>query len=374
MSFDRRRYLNQIQLSGFGWTGQDKLKKSRVLVVGLGGLGTPAAQYLTSMGVGTLGLIDGDTVALSNLPRQILYGDKDVGKLKVQVAKEKLHSINSETNIEIYPEDLSLVNSVDLFSKYDLVVDGTDNFKSKFLINSTALQVQIPWVFASISGYEGLVANFSGGRSCLGCLFPLGEKTGASNCQLLGVMGAVAGIVGTWQANEVVRRLVEKPEETYLTFFDFKKATTKKLKLKARHDCLCQRFHGDKQKDVDSGISKGVACGGSLKDTDEISWEELKTKKSQEVVMIDLRENAAGDFVWDSVPVVRANLADAALGQLPLEAKSSQLKVFLCHQGTLSKVVVASLRELGWENVISLKGGFNGEINGEREQQNEKKQ
>ena len=199
------RYSRQIILPGVGSSGQARLRQARILVVGMGGLGSPASLYLAAAGVGTLGLADNDTVETSNLHRQILHDDRSTGREKVESARERLLLLNPEVRIELIHEGITTDNAVEVFSRYDLVVDGTDNFPTRYLINDAAFLSGKPVVYGSIFQFEGQVSLFhpSSGGPCYRCLFPdLPEPGTVPNCAEAGVFGALCGIVGSWQARD----------------------------------------------------------------------------------------------------------------------------------------------------------------------------
>ena len=202
---DKSRYSRQIKLPEVGIHGQEKIQRSKVLIVGMGGLGCPVAQYLAAAGIGTLALMDHDQVDWSNLHRQILYGAADVGKPKAEAAREKLQLQNENIRFETYTEGLNQKNALQIIKKYDVVVDGSDNFQTKYLINDACLLAGKPWVYASIYKYEGQLSvfNYQQGPSYR-CLFPKIPLTDIS-CEETGVIGVLPGILGTYQAAEVLK-------------------------------------------------------------------------------------------------------------------------------------------------------------------------
>ncbi|TRO63360.1 HesA/MoeB/ThiF family protein [Christiangramia sabulilitoris] len=202
------RYDRQIKLDEVGVSGQEKLRNASVLIVGVGGLGCPAAQYLVGAGIGRLGLIDHDRVSLSNLHRQLLFTEKDLGKSKAVVAKSRLQQINSEVEIDVFEEPLSIDNAENLFQLYDIILDGTDNFETKYLINDACILIEKPWVYASIYKNEGQLSvfNFQDGPSYR-CLFPKTTRQNIS-CEATGVLGVTPGILGTMQAAEVLKMIL----------------------------------------------------------------------------------------------------------------------------------------------------------------------
>ena len=199
------RYDRQITLDEVGVSGQEKLRNACVLIIGVGGLGCPAAQYLVGAGVGKIGLMDHDKVSISNLHRQVLYNENDIGRSKVLVAQEKLQQLNNEIEIIAIEEALSIENAEKLFSQYDIILDGTDNFETKYLINDACILANKPWVYASIYKNEGQLSvfNFQNGPSYR-CLFPKTTRQNVS-CEATGVLGVVPGIVGMLQAMEVLK-------------------------------------------------------------------------------------------------------------------------------------------------------------------------
>jgi sulfur-carrier protein adenylyltransferase/sulfurtransferase len=204
------RYARHLALPGVGPEGQARLGAARVLVIGAGGLGSPAALYLAAAGVGTLGIVDPDRVELSNLQRQILHGTPDVGRLKTESAAERLAMLNPETRIEPHAVRLDLSNAVDLLRAYDLVVDGSDNFPTRYIVNDAALAVGIPWVYGAVLRWEGQLSIFAApGGPCYRCLFRGAPPRGAvPGCAEAGVMGALPGVIGSLQALEAIKWIV----------------------------------------------------------------------------------------------------------------------------------------------------------------------
>lgn len=204
------RYNRHIILSEIGLEGQDKLSNAKVLVVGAGGLGCPVLQYLTAAGVGTLGIIDFDVVSESNLQRQILFGSSSLGENKAIAAKKRLKDLNDTISIKAYPEKLTYKNALSIFQNYDIIVDGTDNFTTRYLVNDASIITKKPLVYAGIYKFEGQVAvfNYNNGPSYR-CLFPIPPKEDAvPNCSEIGVLGVLPGIIGTLQANETIKLIL----------------------------------------------------------------------------------------------------------------------------------------------------------------------
>ncbi len=203
------RYSRQIQLSEIGIKGQQKLAQAKVLIVGVGGLGCSVAQHLVAVGVGIIGLLDHDLVDISNLNRQILFTESDVGKQKVEVAKEALVKMNDQVQIHAFHEQLSFEKALDLFPGYDIIIDGTDNFQTKYLINDASVLTNKPWVYASIYKYQGQLSvfNYENGPTYR-CLYPK-INSGNISCEEIGVLGVLPAILGTMQASEAIKIILQ---------------------------------------------------------------------------------------------------------------------------------------------------------------------
>lgn len=205
---ERKRYSRQIILPEMGMAGQEKLKAAKVLVIGAGGLGCPVLQYLVAAGVGTIGIVDDDTVDITNLHRQILYSADDVGKGKAETAARKLSATNPYVDLKAIPVRLDESNATEIISNYDLVIDGSDNFPTRYLANDICVELNKPLVFGSILRFEGHVSvfNYKGGPTYR-CLFPEAEE--GDNCEVAGVIGILPGIIGTYMANETIKMICE---------------------------------------------------------------------------------------------------------------------------------------------------------------------
>jgi len=204
------RYSRHILLPEVGGKGQKKIGQARVLIVGAGGLGSPAAFYLAAAGVGTIGLIDGDVVDLSNLQRQVIHRTADIGRPKVASAKERILALNPSVEVETHDKRLTADNALDLIGRYDIVLDGVDNFPAKFLINDACFFAQKPLVHGGILRFEGRVFTILPGTSaCYRCIFKQPPPPGlVASCQEAGVIGALAGVIGTIQATEVLKLIL----------------------------------------------------------------------------------------------------------------------------------------------------------------------
>lgn len=243
------RYSRQIALPEIGVRGQETLRASRVLIVGVGGLGCPAALYLVSAGVGRIGLMDGDVVDLANLQRQILFGEPDLGRKKTAAAGARLQMMNSGVKVDLHPENLRPEKAVEIFRDYDVIVDGTDNFVGKFLINDAALVAGKPVVSAGVTGFEGWVSVFGWlDGPCYRCWRPQASEAKVHSCQEWGVLAPVAGTFGCLQATEVLKILLSdgarkkewSPLSGRILAVDFSVVEVRELALAVRANCLCR--------------------------------------------------------------------------------------------------------------------------------------
>ncbi|MFT5170501.1 MAG: molybdopterin/thiamine biosynthesis adenylyltransferase [Candidatus Marinamargulisbacteria bacterium] len=203
------RYSRHIILKDVGGTGQEKLLDAKVLVIGAGGLGAPVSLYLAAAGVGTLGLIDGDVVDLSNLQRQVIHYTEDIGRPKVISAKEKIERMNPDVTVKTYQKLFTAENAFEILEDYDFVIDGTDSFPSKFLINDACVLAKKPFSHGGILRFDGQTLTHTPGHACYRCVFQTPPPKGAvPTCSQAGILGAVAGILGTIQAAEALRYLI----------------------------------------------------------------------------------------------------------------------------------------------------------------------
>ena len=239
------RFSRQIILKNIGTLGQKKILNSKVLIIGMGGLGCPVAEFLTRSGIGTLGITDHDVVNLSNIHRQSLYEEKDLGKSKVKVAQKKLKNINTKTKVNVYNFKLDKKKFEKIIKNYDYIVDGTDNFTAKFLINDLSLKHKKFLVTGAISKFDGHIFtfNFSNKKnSCLRCFYQ--EETISDdilNCEYEGILGTVAGIIGTMQANEILKKILNIGQNLngFILILDLLNLNFRKVKLNKRKKCKC---------------------------------------------------------------------------------------------------------------------------------------
>tara|TARA_B100001093_G_C26743083_1_gene977594 strand:+ start:555 stop:1310 length:756 start_codon:yes stop_codon:yes gene_type:complete len=240
------RFSRQIVLKDIGVLGQKKILSSKVLIIGAGGLGSPVAEFLSRAGIGLIGVVDDDKVSLSNLHRQSLYNISDIGKFKVKIAKDRIKKINPNTKVIIYKIRLNNDNFKKIINDYDYIVDGSDNFKTKFLLNDYCLKFKKVLVTGAISKFDGHIFTFNFKNKkipCLKCFFQ--ESTISDdllNCESEGILGTVAGIVGTIQANEILKKILNIGTglDGYIFILDFLHLNFRKVKLKKRKNCICK--------------------------------------------------------------------------------------------------------------------------------------
>lgn len=234
------RYSRHILLQEVGVEGQEKIRQARILIVGTGGLGSPVALYLAAAGIGTVGLIDGDVVDVSNLQRQIIHTTADIGRSKVLSAREKMMAVNPHVKVNAYQEYLKADNALDLINDYDFIVDGTDNFSVKFLINDACIRAGKPFSHGGILRFEGQTFTHTPGTACYRCLFAAPPPAGSvPTCAQAGVLGAVAGMLGTIQAAEVLKYVTGAGEllTNKLLTFDALTMDFHKIDTCRRSDC-----------------------------------------------------------------------------------------------------------------------------------------
>jgi adenylyltransferase/sulfurtransferase len=346
-SDELKRYNRHIILPEIGTEGQEKLKAARVLMIGAGGLGCPALQYLAAAGVGTIGIVDDDIVDESNLQRQILYSIADIGKLKADVAVERLSAQNPFVVFKKYTVRLSKENAIDIIKGYDIIVDGTDNFPTRYLINDACVILSKPLIFGSVFKFEGQVAVFNYlGSATYRCLYPEPPANDeVPNCSDIGVIGVLPGITGLLQANEVIKIVTGTGEVL----------SNKLLRFNALQMTF-DVFAFNKISANDEIINFAdyeTFCDVAVK---EISVEQLKEKinKHEQLQIIDVREPA--EYAIKNIGGTLIPLNE--LGQSLEKIKRDMPVVVHCQSGVRSKKAVELLTEKGFSNVFSLKGGI----------------
>jgi molybdopterin/thiamine biosynthesis adenylyltransferase/rhodanese-related sulfurtransferase len=286
------RYIRQTVLKDLGPSGQNALCEAKVLILGCGGLGSPLALYLAAAGVGRIGLVDGDLVELSNLQRQILYAEKDVGREKSLAATERIRSANASVRVDTYSRRFEGAWALDVAPDYDVLVDGTDNFSAKFLINDVSLKLQKPLVHGSVSEFEGRFGTFSGKKGpCYRCLYPKSPKSSVQNCQEAGVLGAVVGVVGVWQALECLKVILDlagigrlNPQYGRISIVDFFDNSFRSLEVPQRENCLC---HLDPSQ-IEIKEEAQLLCVSSKTSPASLSWAEAQELEGAQ--FLDVRE------------------------------------------------------------------------------------
>ena len=240
------RYSRQIVLKNIGIAGQQKILKSKVLIVGSGGLGCPVADALCRAGVGTIGIMDNDKVSLSNIHRQSFFTSKDVGKLKVKILKERIKLINPETKTIIFKEKITKLNIKKVINNFDIIVDGSDNFKTKFLLNEYSLKYKKILIVGAISKFDGHIFSFNFNirkTSCLKCFYQTEISDEFLDCESEGILGPVAGIVGNIQANEVIKKILKLDNslDSSILIINLLTLSFRKIKFLKKKNCTCKK-------------------------------------------------------------------------------------------------------------------------------------
>ncbi|CEG55747.1 ThiF family adenylyltransferase [Legionella fallonii] len=353
--------LNQEELLRYsrhlpviGKEGQTKLKNARVLCVGGGGLGCPALQYLAASGIGTLGIMDGDQIELSNLQRQILFTEQDIGRNKALVIGERLRSLNSHVSIEIYQHFLSAANASNIVADYDLVLDASDNYSTRYLLNSVCRSLEKPLISASIYQYEAQLSVFNYNRGpCYQCLYPAPPPANMSpNCSLSGVLGVLPGVAGCLQAMEAIKIILgsEHVLSGTLLSMDLLTMQFKHFDI-TKHDCTQHpsiEFHEHMNQ-----------CQAFLADIPEITASDLAqllAADSDAIQLLDVREPYERD------------ICHIGGTHMPLSSFSSQLAqrvllqdkpiVVYCKSGMRSATVCQQLKNAGFQHISNLRGGI----------------
>lgn len=360
------RYSRHLIMPEVGLEGQKKLKNSKVLCIGAGGLGSPLSLYLAAAGVGTLGILDFDVVDFSNLQRQVLHSEKTVGEPKVESAKNRLLELNSDINVVTYNQRLDSSNAMDVMAGYDVVVDGTDNFATRYLTNDACVFLGIPNVYGSIFRFEGQVSVFDAKRGpCYRCLYPEPPPPGlVPSCAEGGVLGILPGVVGTIQASEVVKLVIGEgaPLAGRLLFLDVLEMEPRILKLRKDPGCPVCGENPSITELVDyeafCGIGRGEREAEEEKPKiEEITVEEFSSIRESdgEVVLVDVREPHEYEIcsIEGSKLIPLGELKDRT-GELDPEDDI----VVHCHHGRRSMRAATFLAEQGFGKVKNLKGGI----------------
>jgi sulfur-carrier protein adenylyltransferase/sulfurtransferase len=361
-----KRYSRHLVLPGVGIKGQEKIKESKILIVGAGGLGSPAALYLAGVGVGTIGIADFDKVEENNLQRQIIHSTKDIGKEKTESAKNSINNINSNVKVVLYNEKLDSKNALEIIKKYDVVIDGSDNLPTKYLVNDACVLLKKPNVYGSIFRFEGHASVFNYEQSpCYRCLFPNPPpKDSVPSCAEVGVLGVLPGVIGTIQATEALKIILGVGETLSGRFlvYDALSMNFKELKLSKNKNCpICGESPRIKELiDYEEFCNIKEEEEKSLEE-DEISVQQLKKiiDDHEDFVLIDVREEPE----WDICKIEGAKLI--SLSQILngdigiLEDIERDRKIVLyCHTGARSADALNILRNNGFKNLKNLVGGI----------------
>jgi sulfur-carrier protein adenylyltransferase/sulfurtransferase len=357
------RYSRHLIMPEVGMDGQLKLQQAKVLCIGTGGLGAPLGLYLAAAGVGRLGVLDFDVVDLTNLQRQILFCAADVGRPKIEAASERLHGLNPDIQIEQHETRLTSENALELFKDYDIIVDGTDNFPTRYLVNDASILLGKPNVYGSIFRFEGQVSIFGyPGGPCYRCLYPEPPPPGlVPSCAEGGVLGVLPGIVGALQAAEAIKLILGKGEPLVgrLLLLDALAMRFRELKLRKNPDCPVCGDHPTITKLIDyaefCGI-RGEEAPAPQTSVPEITPRELKSRldRGDNLFILDVREpheyqicNLGGHLI--------------PLGDLPSrvsELDSSREIIAHCRSGKRSAEATQFLQKAGFRKVLNLKGGI----------------
>jgi len=360
-----KRYSRHLIMPEVGVDGQRKLKAAKVLCIGAGGLGSPAAMYLTAAGVGTIGLVDFDVVDYSNLQRQLLHGTADVGRSKLQSAKDRLEALNPEVRIVTHDTALSSENALELFAPYDVILDGTDNFPTRYLVNDACVLLKKPNAYGSIFRFEGQASVFGvPDGPCYRCLYPEPPPPGlVPSCAEGGVLGVLPGIIGTIQATEAIKLIlgVGEPLIGRFLIFDALRMRFRELKLRKDPDCPVCGTHPTVTELIDyeqfCGVGPNAAAEEAGVDSSDITSTELneRLQRGDRIFVLDVREPQ--EYQINKIP----GSTLIPLGELPqryAELDPSVEIVAQCKSGVRSARAADFLRQKGFSRVRNLKGGI----------------
>ncbi len=344
---EKQQYSRHLLLENVGAKGQLKLKQAKVLVIGAGGLGCPVLKYLTAAGVGRIGIVDDDVVTQSNLQRQILYTQKDIGENKAETAREHLQLLNPFIQFDVYKTRLTKQNALSLFEPYDIIVDGTDNFPTRYLINDAAVLLNKPIVFGSIFKFEGQVAvfNFKNGPTYR-CLYPTApDQNKVPSCSEIGVLGVLTGIIGSLQANEVIKMILDLGSILSGKLLTFNALSMKQLIFSFEKDTTI--VINDLKDDYE------LFCGMHII-INEMEFEAYK-KQASNFNVLDVRTQIERDTLYLKSIHIPLNELPKRFKEIP---NNKKLLVF-CATGERSKAAIKILRNNGFkQELINLKGGL----------------
>jgi adenylyltransferase/sulfurtransferase len=346
-----------MALKEVGAAGQAKLRASRVLVIGCGGLGVPVISYLAGAGIGRLGLVDGDRLEPSNLHRQTMYALADVGKLKAELAADRVRALNPDVDVRAYTVRLDALNAPDLIAQHDLVIDCTDNFSTKFLLNDYCVQLGKPAVFASVYQYEGQLQVVRPGSACLRCVWPEATRDGiVGNCSEAGVLGPVPGIFGGLQSFEAMKLLLDLPGQLNgeVMVLDLLTLSTSRVRTKRASSCPDHAISRATAAQV-AAVAQANAAGANI----EVSFDSLDQAFDAGFDIVDIRE----PYELQEIPMPSSHsrnipMAQLLHGQPAFEPAGKTLLV--CASGRRSLAATQELRERGLTDIHSLRGGVKG--------------
>jgi len=346
------RYSRHLLLPEIGHEGQEKLKKARVLVIGAGGLGSPCLQYLAAAGVGTIGIIDDDVVDASNLQRQVLFRIEDIGKSKAESAKRSLLNLNPLIECESYNYRLDTSNTIELFRQYDIVVDGSDNFTTRYMVNDASVITGTPLVYGSIYKFEGQVSvfNYENGPSYR-CLFPQAPEPGeVPGCGEVGVLGVLPGIIGNLQANEVLKIILGIGEVLREKLLIYNLLFNNQLvidltKVQDEIDAIVE-IGEDGFEDVDYQHFCGIDQVPSISVMDFL-------ENRDDYIAIDIREKS------ELPRLEQYDVQECPQSLWVNNVLTKDKTVLICQSGVRSRALVKQLMEVGFDNLINLQGGVN---------------
>ena len=365
-----KRYSRHLIMPEVGMDGQRKLKAGSVLCIGAGGLGSPAAMYLAAAGLGKIGIVDFDVVDFSNLQRQIIHGTPDVGRSKLASAKDRIKAINPHVEVETFEEMLSSENALRLFANYDVILDGTDNFPTRYLVNDACVLLGKPNTYGSIFRFEGQASVFATKNGpCYRCLYPEPPPPGlVPSCAEGGVLGVLPGIIGVIQATEAIKLItgIGEPLIGRFLIYDALRMKFRELKLKKDPDCPVCGAHPTVTKLIDYEEFCGVhpparesepAAAAPAKSATEITSLELKKRldRGDKLTIVDVRE--PNEYQINRIP----GSVLIPLGEIPrryAELNKNDELIMQCKTGARSGRAADFLRTVGFTKVLNLKGGI----------------
>jgi adenylyltransferase/sulfurtransferase len=354
-----RRYARHLAIPEFGIEAQRKLKSARILCIGAGGLGSPITMYLAAAGVGTLGLVDADVVEISNLQRQLLFGQKDVGRRKLEAARERLTDINPHLHTELYADTFNASNARTIAADYDIIIDGTDNFPTRYLSNDVAVWLKKPNVYGSILRFEGQVGVFAPhlGAPCYRCMAPQPPKPGlVPSCAEGGVLGVLPGLVGTLQALEAIKLItgIGQPLLGRLLHVDTLSLRFRTFTLRRDPQCPVCGGHPTITEPIDY---QGFCNMTPPPNVPTISVEDLQRLRQSgaDHFLVDVREPDE----FEKARITGSTLIPLSeVTQRTAEIPKDRKVVVHCKMGGRSARAVAALQELGYDNVWNVAGGI----------------